>query len=176
MSGKNINFDNKKIKTKTEINKNKKLFQIDDVDVNKILISKKEPYGTNNSFKYFIGYNNNYVIRPLCATLPQMRGYAKKFNENATMSLRANDKQFLKNYNKIWKKVEKLIRKDFESKPVYGDGDKYIKTKIKTYAHNMITNFPNTKTSKEKGPCKCLSIIMLDSVIKANKKYYPQPF
>ena len=43
MSGKNRNFDNKKIKTKTEINKNKKLFQIDDVDVNKILISKKEP-------------------------------------------------------------------------------------------------------------------------------------
>ena len=27
---------------------------------------------------------------------------------------------------------------------------------------------------KEKAPCKCLSIIMLDSVIKANKKYYPQ--
>ena len=56
MSGKNINFDNKKIKTKTEINKNKKLFQIEDVDVNKILISKKEPYGAKNSFKYFIGY------------------------------------------------------------------------------------------------------------------------
>ena len=27
---------------------------------------------------------------------------------------------------------------------------------------------------KEKAPCKCLSIIMIDSVIKANKKYYPQ--
>ena len=27
---------------------------------------------------------------------------------------------------------------------------------------------------KEKAPCKCLSITMLDSVIKANKKYYPQ--
>ena len=95
MSGKNRNFDNKKIKTKTEINKNK-LFQIDDVDVNKILISKKEPCGTKNSFKYFIGYNNNYVIRPLCATLSQMRGYANKINENATVSVRANDKQFLK--------------------------------------------------------------------------------
>ena len=176
MSGKNINFDNKKIKTKTEINKNKKLFQIEDVDVNKILISKKEPYGAKNSFKYFIGYKKNYVIRPLYVTLPQMTGYAKKFNENATMSLRANDKQFLKNYDKIWKKVEKLMRKDFESKPVYGDGDKYIKTKIKIYADNMITNFPNKKMSKEKGPCKHLSIITLDSIIKANKKYYPQPF
>ena len=29
---------------------------------------------------------------------------------------------------------------------------------------------------KDKAPCKCLSIIMLDSVIKANKTYYPQKF
>ena len=103
-----------------------------------------------------------------------MTGYAKKFNENATMSFRANNKQFLKNSNKIWEKVEKLIKINFESKPVYGDDDKYIKTKIKIYAGSMITNFHNKKMPKEKAPCKCLSIIMLDSVIKANKKYYPQ--
>ena len=47
---------------------------IDDIDVNKILISKKESYGTKNSFKYFIGYNDNDVIRPLCIRLPQMTG------------------------------------------------------------------------------------------------------
>ena len=52
--------------------------------------------------------------------------------------------------------------------------DKYIKTKIKTYAGSIITNFHNKKMPKEKAPCKCLSIIMIDSVIKANKKYYPQ--
>ena len=103
-----------------------------------------------------------------------MTGYARKFDENATMSFRANNKQLLKNYNKIWGKVEKLMRIDFESKPVYGDDDKYIKTKIKIYADNMITNFHNKKMPKEKAPCKCLSIIMLDSVIKAKKKYYPQ--
>ena len=56
------------------------------------------------------------------------------------------------------------------------DDDKYIKAKIKIYADNMITNFHNKKMPKEKAPCKCLSIIMLDSVIKANKKYYPQKF
>ena len=61
-----------------------------------------------------------------------------------------------------------------ESKPVYGDNDKYIKTKIKIYAGSMITNFQSKKMPKEKAPCKCLSIIMLDSVIKANKMYYPQ--
>ena len=47
------------------------------------------------------------------------------------MSLRVNDEQLFKKYNKIWKKVEKLMRIDFESKPVYGDDDKYIKTNIK---------------------------------------------
>ena len=68
------------------------------------------------------------------------------------------------------------MRIDFESKPVYGDDDKYIKTKIKIYADSMVTNFRIKKMPKEKAPCKCLSIIMLDSVIKANKKYYPQTF
>ena len=67
------------------------------------------------------------------------------------------------------------MRIEFESKPVYVDDGKYIKTKIKTYEKSIITNFHNKETPKEKAPCKCLSIIMIDSVIKANKKYYPQP-
>ena len=103
-----------------------------------------------------------------------MTGYARKFNENATMSFKANNKQPLKNYNKIWEKVEKLLKIYFEIKPVYGDVDKYIKTKIKIYAGSMITNLHHKKMPKEKAPCKFLSKIMLDSVIKANKKYYPQ--
>ena len=103
-----------------------------------------------------------------------MIGYAQKINENATMSFRANNKQFLKNYNKIWKKIAKLLKIEIESKPVYGDDDKYIKTKMKIYDGGMVTKFQCKKMPKEKAPCKCLSIIMLDSVIKANKKYYPQ--
>ena len=63
---------------------------------------------------------------------------------------------------------------EFDSEPIYGENDKYIKTKIKIYASSMITNFQGKKIPKEKGPCKCLSIIILDSVIKAKKKYYPQ--
>ena len=92
------------------------------------------------------------------------------------MSFRVSSKQFLKNYNKLWEKVEKLMKIDFETKPVYGYYDKYIKTKINIYAGSIITNFHNKKMPKEKAPCKYLSIIMLDSVIKANKKYYPQTF
>ena len=102
-----------------------------------------------------------------------MTGYVRKFNENSTMSLRVEDKQLLKNYNKIWEKIEKLMKIHFGSKPVYGDDNKYIKTKIKTYEKSIITNFYNKKMPKEKASCKCLSI-MIDSVIKANKKYYPQ--
>ena len=149
MSGKNINFDDKK-NLKSEFFKNKKVFQIDDVEADEILVSSKEPYGTKNALKYFTGQNDNDVIRPLCVRLSQMTGFAKKINESATISLRVESKQFLKNYNKIWEKVEKLLKIDFESKPVYGDDDKYIKTKMKIYADNMITNFDGKKMSKEK--------------------------
>ena len=103
-----------------------------------------------------------------------MTGYARKFDENATMSFIVKDKQLLKKYTKIWETIEGLMKINFESKPVYGDNDKYIKTKIKTYADSIITNFHDKKMPKEKAPCKCLSIIMIDSVIKVNKNYYPQ--
>ena len=103
-----------------------------------------------------------------------MTGYAKKFEGNTTMSFKISDKQLLKKYNQIWKRVEKLLKILYDSEPVYAHSDKYIKRKIKTYAGIMITNFQSKKIPKEKVPCKCLSIIMLDSVIKAKKKYYPQ--
>ena len=51
-----------------------------------------------------------------------------------------------------------------------------INTKIKICANSIITNFYNKKIPQEKAPCKCLSVIMIDSVIKSNKKYYPQTF
>ena len=70
MNTKNTNFYDKKIK-KSDFHRNKKAFQIDYIDVNKILVSKKEPYGKNNSLTYFIGYHDNDVIRPLCLRLPK---------------------------------------------------------------------------------------------------------
>ena len=53
-----------------------------------------------------------------------MTGYARKFDENATMSFIVKDKQLWKNYTKIWEKIEKLMKINFESSPVYGDDDK----------------------------------------------------
>ena len=103
----------------------------------------------------------------------KMNGYINIFDENKiTMSLMVKDKQLLENYNKIWKKRERLMSMNFNSKTAYGDdNDKYIKTKIKTYIDIIITNFHNKKMPKEKVPCKCLSIIMLDSVIESDENY-----
>ena len=72
----------------------------------------------------------------------------KKFDKNTTMTFRVNNEQLLKNYSKIWKKVEKLMKIDFKRKPVYDDD--YINTKIKIYAASIITNFYNKEISKNK--------------------------
>ena len=77
MSRKSVNFGDKRIK-KSDFYKNKKVTKIDDIDVNKILVSKEEPYGSKNSFKYFIGYDDNDVIRPLCMKLPRMIVYVRR--------------------------------------------------------------------------------------------------
>ena len=74
MSGNKMIFNDKKI-SKSNFYKNKKLFNIYDIEVDKILISKKEPYGKKSSFKYFLGYNyDDDVIRALCIKFPQMVG------------------------------------------------------------------------------------------------------
>ena len=114
ISRNSLNFNNEKI-LKSDFYKNKKVFNIDiyvnKIDVNKILVSIKETYTKYNSFKYFIGYNDNDVIGPLYLALSQMTSYINKFDENKiTMSLMIKDKQLLKNYNKIWKKNEKLMK------------------------------------------------------------------
>ena len=95
MSRKSINCDGKKI-NKSTFYKNKKLFNIYDLDVNKIFVSKKESYGTKNSLKYIIGYNDDDVIRPFCIKLSQMIGYVKHFDSNKAISFKAGDNKLLK--------------------------------------------------------------------------------
>ena len=84
-----------------------------------------------------------------------MTGYAKKLGFNLTMSFKISDKQLLKKYEQIWKRTEKLLKIKSDSKPVYGDDEKHIRTKIKAYGDSVTTNFHNKKISKEKAPCKC---------------------
>ena len=103
MNTKNIYFDDKKIK-KSDFYKNKKAFQLDGIDVNKILVSKIESYGTKNALKYFIGYNDD-VIRTLCLRLPQMTGYFKKFMKMQQCLLELIISSFLKITVKYGKKL-----------------------------------------------------------------------
>ena len=110
MIGKNIIFDDKKI-SKKNFYKNKNLFNIYDIDVDKILLSKKEPYGKKSSFKYFLGYNVD-AIRPLCLKFPQMIGYVKNFDSNKTMYFKVYDNRLLKKYTKVWERVSILMNID----------------------------------------------------------------
>ena len=75
---------------------------IKDIDIDNILVSKKVSYGTKNSLKYFIGYDDDDVIRSLCIRLPQMTSYVKCFDK--TVSFKFSDNRHLKKYNKTWEK------------------------------------------------------------------------
>ena len=106
MKKKIINFNDKKINKSDFYNKDKKIFNIDDIDVNKILVSKKEQYGKYNSSKYFIGYNDNGIIRPLYLFISQTTGYINNFDKNkTTVFVMIKDIQLFKKYSKIWKKI-----------------------------------------------------------------------
>ena len=85
--------------------------------------------------------HSNTLLDTLCIKLPQMTGYVRKFEVNTTMSFNISNKQLLKKYNQIWKIVEKLFKIEFDSKPVYGDNDKHLKTNINIHAASFITNF-----------------------------------
>ena len=91
-----------------------------------------------NSLKYFIGYNDIDVIRPLCIKLPEMIGCVKCFDSNKTMSFKVIDKQLLKRYTKIWERVISLINVELGSKAVNDDNDKYIKA---IYGDKINANF-----------------------------------
>ena len=101
MNGLSIIFDDKKIK-KNIIYRSRKPFNVSDIDVNKIVIFKEVVYGTKNSLKYFIGYNDEEdIITPLLLKPLQMIRYLKKFDDNMTMSLGVDDIKLFKKYCKI---------------------------------------------------------------------------
>ena len=77
MRGKNIKFDDKKIR-KSTFYKNKKVNNIKGIDVKTLYQFLQKKYMVQK-IKYFIGYNDNDIIRPLCIKLPQMTGYVRKF-------------------------------------------------------------------------------------------------
>ena len=97
MSGKTINFGDKKI-NKKEFYNNKKQFTIEDIDITKILISKPETYESNMR-KYIIGYNDN-TISLLQLFLPKMTVYLNNFKDaDRKMSFFTTNNEFLERYN-----------------------------------------------------------------------------
>ena len=105
-----------------------------------------------------------------------MIGYAKCFDKNQSdvMSFKVINQEVLKKYTKIWEKISSLIGKEFDSEPVSGDNNKYINTKIKSYGDKINANFQGKEIPKENASYKSLSLTMIDSVIRVNKRYYSQ--
>ena len=93
-----------------------------------------------------------------------------------TLSFRVDDSKLFKKYCEIWKTIKGLLGTKFDSEPVYGDTDSYIKIKVKLYDNKVNTNFQGKVILKADSSYNCLSLIMLDSVVKVGKKYYPQVF
>ena len=79
-----------------------------------------------------------------------MIGYPKHFESNKKMSFKVIDDRLLKNPTKIWKKISILVGKKSDSKPVYDDNDKYIKTKIKSYRSKLNTNLQGKKVKENR--------------------------
>ena len=103
-----------------------------------------------------------------------MSAYRKNFDETTYISFLIRDDELLEKYNEIWEKVKNFLNNDFDSEPIYNE--KYLKAKIKSCNGKINTNFHKNKISKKGSQYICLSVILLDSVFRTGKNYYPQVF
>ena len=140
----------------------------------KIVVSNK--WKINDTIhKYFCGYLNNDVIQPLCIILPQMSGYIKYFDDGGkNMSFVTDDKEVYEKYNEIWNVVKKLLKLKFAVSPIRDD--KYIIAKLKIFKNVNIKTFTNNIMPIEKTHYICIPAIDIDSVLKIDKKVFPQAY
>ena len=144
------------------------------VDLSKIVVSSKRKI-SNTKYKYFCGYLSNDIIQPLCIILPQMSGYIKDFDDGGkNMSFVTNDKEVYKKYNEIWEVVKKHLKLKFFVNPVRDD--KYIIAKLKIFKNINMTTFTNNTIPEENTRYTCISAIDIDSVLKIDKKSFPQAY
>ena len=160
---------------KKEFHASKQAIALNLVNTNKIIVSDKFKH-INDGSKFFIGYlHDDNVIRPLCIVLPQMSGYIKYFdNGGKNMSFKIEDESVYLKYTEIWNKIKKSLNTRFHSQPIYDD--KYIKTKVKTFGSMINTFFSENKFPKERNHYTCIAAICIDSVLKIEKKNYPQVY
>ena len=146
MSAKTLIFDNVRV-NKKEFHKSKQPIDLDLVNVDQIVVSDKFRH-YNDGFKYFIGYKEGEIVKPLCIILPQMTGYIKYFeNGGKNMSFVIKDDDVLDKYNKIWDKIKETLSIIFQSTPVYDE--KYIKAKVRQLSGLIKTNVLGDEVPKE---------------------------
>ena len=173
MSLRKIKFGNKKV-NKKEFYLSKQAISLDFVDLNKIVVSKKRKID-DTTYKYFCGYLNNDVIKPLCVILPQMNGYIKYLNDGGkNMSFVTDDEKVYEKYNEIWEVIRNLLKIDFTVNPVRDDI--YLVAKLKIFNKINKTTFTNNAIPMEKNHYICIPAIDIDSVLKTDKRLYPQAY
>ena len=146
MSEKTLKFDNIRV-NKKEFHKSKQPINLDLVNVDQIVVSDKFKH-SDDGFKYFIGYKEGEIVKPLCIILPQMSGYIKYFeNGGKNMSSVTKDEDVLNKYNKIRNKINKILNIKFHSMPVYDE--KYIKAKVGEFNGVIKRNFLGDEIPKE---------------------------
>ena len=147
---------------------------LDSVDLSKIFVSSKWKLN-DTTYKYFCGYLNNDVIKPLCVILPQMNGYIKYFDDGGkNMSFVTDDEKVYEKYNEIWNVVKGLLKLKFAASPIRKD--KYILAKLKIFKKKNLTTFSNNIIPIDKNHYICIPAIDIDSVLKIDKKAYPQAY
>ena len=115
------------------------------------------------------------MIRPLYVILPQTSGYIKYFdNGGKNMPFKFESEDVYLKYAEIWNKIKSILNVKFHSQPIYDD--KYIKTKVKTFKNTINTLFSGDKIPKERIHYVCISAICIDSILKTDKKNYPQVY
>ena len=173
MSEKTLKFDNIRV-NKKEFHKSKQPIDLMSVNVDQIVVSDKFKH-SDEGFKYFIGYQEDEIVKPLCIILPQMTGYIKYFeNRGKNMSFVIKDDDVLNKYNEIWDKIKETLSIKFHSMPAYDE--KYIKAKVREFNGGIKTNFLADKIPKESMHYTYIACITIDSVMRMEKKNYPQVY
>ena len=163
MSEKTLTFNNIRL-NKTEFHKSKQLIDLMTVNIKNIVASDKFRH-SDEGFKYFIGYQEDEIVQPLCIILPQMSEYIKYLkNGGKNMSFFVRDDSVLNKYNEIWDKIKEKLNIKFHSKPVYDQ--KYLKFKVREFDGVIKTNFLGNKVPKKNRHYTCIVCITIDSVMR----------
>ena len=174
MSLRKIKFGNKEV-NKKEFYSSKQAISLDSVNLNKIVVSKKWKIN-DTTYKHICGYLNNDTIQPLRVILPQMDGYIKYFDDDGkSMSFITDDEKIYEKYNEIWEVIRNLLKIDFTVNPVRGDI--YLVAKLKIFDRINRTIFNNNNYfPMERNHYICILVIDIDSVLKIDKRAYPQAY